>query len=197
VCGVVYQGSERSIGCQFTFTCDGSLARRPSGASWSSAQRIAADALSGSVYAPVGHATHYHTLWVSPSWAGSLDHVGTIGAHRFYRNRGAGGTKGAFTMAYAAIEPSVSGRGRYLAAKIGLPADQRIAYAAPGQKGARNADKMPDAADALMTDTSVTAFATAGVIRREFANAGRWKADPLPSDQNKPVAGGAPSAAVQ
>ena len=28
VCGVVYQGSERSSGCQFTFTCDGSLALR-------------------------------------------------------------------------------------------------------------------------------------------------------------------------
>ena len=31
VCGVVYQGSERSTGCQFTFTCDGSMnARRSS-----------------------------------------------------------------------------------------------------------------------------------------------------------------------
>ena len=28
ICGVVYQGSERRTGCQFTFTCDGSLARR-------------------------------------------------------------------------------------------------------------------------------------------------------------------------
>ncbi|MDP5103072.1 MAG: cell wall hydrolase, partial [Erythrobacter sp.] len=45
VCGVVYQGSERSTGCQFTFTCDGSLARRPSGTGWARAQRIAADAL--------------------------------------------------------------------------------------------------------------------------------------------------------
>ncbi len=60
VCGVVYQGSERSTGCQFTFTCDGSLARRPSGMSWARAQRIADEALAGSVYAPVGLATHYH-----------------------------------------------------------------------------------------------------------------------------------------
>lgn len=30
VCGVIYQGSERTTGCQFTFTCDGSLARAPS-----------------------------------------------------------------------------------------------------------------------------------------------------------------------
>ena len=78
------------------FTCDGSLARRPSGASWARAQRVADAALSGSVYAPVGHATHYHTLWVNPYWAGTLDHVGTIGAHRFYRLRGGAGDKAAF-----------------------------------------------------------------------------------------------------
>ena len=30
VCGVVYQGAARTTGCQFTFTCDGSLARAPS-----------------------------------------------------------------------------------------------------------------------------------------------------------------------
>ena len=29
VCDVVYQGSTRATGCQFTFTCDGSLYRRP------------------------------------------------------------------------------------------------------------------------------------------------------------------------
>jgi hypothetical protein len=28
VCGVVFQGSQRATGCQFTFTCDGSMARR-------------------------------------------------------------------------------------------------------------------------------------------------------------------------
>ncbi|HLL58830.1 MAG TPA: cell wall hydrolase, partial [Allosphingosinicella sp.] len=61
VCGVVYQGSERSTGCQFSFTCDGSLARVPSIAGWARARRIAAAALAGSVYAPVGYSTHYHT----------------------------------------------------------------------------------------------------------------------------------------
>src|SRR3546814_3395234 len=28
VCGTVYEGSSRSTGCQFTFTCDGSLTAR-------------------------------------------------------------------------------------------------------------------------------------------------------------------------
>ena len=31
VCAVVYQGSTRTTGCQFTFTCDGALSRRPIG----------------------------------------------------------------------------------------------------------------------------------------------------------------------
>src|SRR5579872_5205727 len=34
VCGVVFQGSNQSTGCQFTFTCDGSLARTPSASGW-------------------------------------------------------------------------------------------------------------------------------------------------------------------
>ena len=41
ICGVVMQGSERSTGCQFTFTCDGSLyRRRPGAASWAAARSI-------------------------------------------------------------------------------------------------------------------------------------------------------------
>ena len=38
VCGVVYQGSNRKTGCQFSFTCDGSLARRYSDAAWRAAR---------------------------------------------------------------------------------------------------------------------------------------------------------------
>ena len=34
VCGVVFQGSERRTGCQFSFTCDGSLARKPARMWW-------------------------------------------------------------------------------------------------------------------------------------------------------------------
>src|SRR3546814_17322776 len=56
-------------GCQFTFTCDGSLARRPLAGGWSRARRIAAEALAGKVYRPVGHATHSHTLSIYPPWA--------------------------------------------------------------------------------------------------------------------------------
>jgi spore germination cell wall hydrolase CwlJ-like protein len=105
VCGVVYQGSERSTGCQFSFTCDGSLARIPSAAGWARARRIAAAALAGSVYAPVGLATHYHTHQVHPHWASSLVKSAVIGAHIFYRWTGGWGTSAAFRQAYAGIEP--------------------------------------------------------------------------------------------
>lgn len=105
VCGVVYQGSERSSGCQFTFTCDGSLLRTPSVAGWVRARRIAAAALSGSVYAPVGHATHYHTHQVLPHWAPSLIKSAVIGAHIFYRWNGGWGTPAAFRQAYVGVEP--------------------------------------------------------------------------------------------
>ena len=105
VCGVVYQGSERSSGCQFSFTCDGSLLRTPSVAGWARARRIAAAALSGSVFAPVGHATHYHTHQVLPHWAPSLVKSAVIGAHIFYRWNGGWGTPAAFRQTYAGIEP--------------------------------------------------------------------------------------------
>jgi len=105
VCGVVYQGSERITGCQFSFTCDGSLARKPSQNAWTRARTVAQDALSGGVYQPVGLATHYHTIWIHPYWAPSLDLIGTIGAHRFYRWRGAAGKLGAFRASYSGNEP--------------------------------------------------------------------------------------------
>lgn len=100
VCGVVFQGSERSTGCQFSFTCDGSLARRPNPAIWQRVQKIAAQALNGTVEKSVGTATHYHTVWIVPYWAKSLDKVKTVGSHIFYRWTGYWGMRGAFTQRY-------------------------------------------------------------------------------------------------
>ncbi|MGO1303857.1 MAG: cell wall hydrolase, partial [Sphingomonas parapaucimobilis] len=46
VCGVVFEGQERSTGCQFTFTCDGALTKwQPPEAAWTRARQIAAMAL--------------------------------------------------------------------------------------------------------------------------------------------------------
>jgi hypothetical protein len=106
VCGVVYQGSERPIGCQFTFTCDGSLARMPVQSLWKQAQKIAEQALSGKVFAPVGHATHYHADYVLPFWADSLDKSVQIGRHIFYRLKDGLGASGAFRQRYGGVEPA-------------------------------------------------------------------------------------------
>lgn len=100
VCGVVYQGSERITGCQFSFTCDGSMARLPSRAGLARAQRIATEALSGTVAKTVGNATHYHANYVVPYWSPTLDKVATIGAHIFYVMRGSLGTARAFRVRY-------------------------------------------------------------------------------------------------
>lgn len=89
VCGVVYQGSQRKTGCQFTFTCDGSLNRGRSAESLSRARIVAGRVLAGQASALVGGATHYHANYVSPYWAPSLIKVATIGAHIFYRMPGA------------------------------------------------------------------------------------------------------------
>ncbi len=105
VCGVIYQGSERTTGCQFSYSCDGSMARIPARASYLRAQRVAADALAGYVYAPVGMATHYHATYVYPYWAPSLNFIGTIGAHRFYSWKGSAGRPSAFYRRHAGHEP--------------------------------------------------------------------------------------------
>ncbi len=105
VCGVIYQGSERRTGCQFSYSCDGSMARIPARPAWLRAQRVAAQALAGSVYAPVGMATHYHATYVDPYWAPSLNFVGTIGAHRFYSWKGSAGRLSAFYRGHAGREP--------------------------------------------------------------------------------------------
>ena len=105
VCGVVYQGSERSTGCQFSFTCDGALGRRPNPFFWERARRTAIGALSGYVEPAVGLATHYHTIQIHPYWAPSLNPIATIGAHRFYSFKGKAGQAGTFRFAYAGGEP--------------------------------------------------------------------------------------------
>jgi hypothetical protein len=105
VCGVVYQGSTRATGCQFTFTCDGSLARGASIAGWARARKVAAAALTGAVYAPVGYATHYHANYVVPYWASSLAKNAVVGAHIFYRWAGGWGRPRAFAEQYAGREP--------------------------------------------------------------------------------------------
>jgi spore germination cell wall hydrolase CwlJ-like protein len=108
VCGVVYQGSARQTGCQFTFTCDGALKRGLDAAAWEQARKVAMRALNGYVVPAVGSATYYHADYVFPAWAPALVKLATIGPHIFYRMSGAEGAAAALTGRYAGGELKIS-----------------------------------------------------------------------------------------
>ncbi len=107
VCAVVFQGAERNTGCQFTFTCDGNLARTPVPWAWERAKRVAERALAGAVAPKVGSATHYHADYVRPWWAPSLTKVSQVGAHIFYRWPGAAGGVASLSQSYSGREPVI------------------------------------------------------------------------------------------
>ncbi|MFC5372275.1 cell wall hydrolase [Brevundimonas faecalis] len=96
VCAVVYQGSNRNVGCQFSFTCNGAMRGAVNRTAWDRARDVASRALSGQVFAPVGNATHFHTTAVSPAWRSSLIRVTQVGDHMFYRFGGRSGGSDAF-----------------------------------------------------------------------------------------------------
>jgi spore germination cell wall hydrolase CwlJ-like protein len=126
ICGVVFQGSERVTGCQFTFTCDGALARRYSDAAWQRARNNADLMLSGGTYPPVGLATHYHTDWVRPYWSDSLEKIAIVDTHLFFRWPGYWGTPGAFRGAVSGSDGPVAKLAAISplhAIALGLPAD--------------------------------------------------------------------------
>ncbi|MGH6659796.1 MAG: cell wall hydrolase, partial [Sphingomicrobium sp.] len=100
---------ERITGCQFSFTCDGSLYRRPDAAGWRRAKAVAEAALAGRVYAPVGLATHYHANYVVPYWASTLAKNAVVGAHIFYHWNGGWGRPSAFVQGYSGREASAAG----------------------------------------------------------------------------------------
>jgi spore germination cell wall hydrolase CwlJ-like protein len=143
VCGVVFQGSERSTGCQFTFTCDGALARTPNAAIWERSRSVAAAALAGSVYAPVGWATHYHTNWVVPYWSSSLVKVANVGTHIFYRWEGGWGRAPAFRDSHSGTEPVVPKMG-YLGFGS-IPKEEAKTELTPEDKAALAAAELPAA----------------------------------------------------
>lgn len=105
VCGVVYQGTGQP-GCQFSFACDGAMARTPSLTAWIRARRVAEAALDGAVYAPVGSATFYHTTTVAPGWRTRMIPVDVVGAHIFYRLPGDAPDAASLPVVYRGGEPS-------------------------------------------------------------------------------------------
>ncbi|WP_432770483.1 MAG: cell wall hydrolase [Sphingopyxis sp.] len=108
LCGVVFQGSERRTGCQFTFTCDGALNRRYSDAAWGRARVNAEMMMAGLTDPGVGLATHYHTDWVRPYWSDSLEKIAVVDTHLFFRWPGYWGTPGAFRGAVSGSDGPVA-----------------------------------------------------------------------------------------
>ena len=201
VCGVVYQGSERSTGCQFSFTCDGSLARRPSSFFWERARTVAATALSGLVEPSVGLATHYHTVAVHPYWAPSLHFITTIGAHRFYSFNGRAGQAGTFRFAYAGGEPLAAPHPHSAAADKapdptldplalqkaydgGLKAAQSGSLSQPGDTGVAAGRAAPPSYSAEVQQRggdrqySGEKLPAPQAVKPEFEHSGQWIAQP-------------------
>lgn len=190
VCGVVYEGSERPTGCQFSFACDGSLARRPARLFWDRAENVARQALAGYVYAPVGLATHYHTVQVNPYWASSLHYLGTIGAHRFYSFNGAAGRPDEFHYAYFGGEPVAAPHIHDDTAPSAVSLDPIAVQRAFDSREQNKAGRSPASEPALPLYTSeqqerggdavyrAQNLPEARGIKPEFANSGRWIAQP-------------------
>ena len=170
VCGVVYQGPLRpGGGCQFTFTCDGALAFSPAGEGWIRARRIAAEALAGRVFRPVGVATHYHTLAVSPDWAPFMSASAVIGEHIFYLQAN-GREPAAFRQAYAGHEPS-----RAFAANAPLRALAAAPLPLPAWRP--QPASAPAVAEVAPAAPAVVDRLPQSGVRPEYRDSGRWKGD--------------------
>lgn len=183
VCGVVYQGSERRTGCQFTFTCDGSLRRTPSAEGWARARRYAEEALGGFVFSPVGLSTFYHANYVMPAWAPRLAKVTQIGAHIFYRLPGGWGQPGAFSDRYAGVEPIARPNPipAFMLARqngsAGVPVSSEMPTwlqdTARRQAEARLANSAP-APEIAAPSVAITPDSQ---VQPEFRQSGQWRAD--------------------
>ena len=98
VCEVVQQGKKKPSwkdetvmvmvrnACQFSWYCDGKADDPHQGDAWVNAQTVAWRIMQFGEFRGITEgATHYHATYVDPNWAGSLQMVGTIGKHIFYR----------------------------------------------------------------------------------------------------------------
>lgn len=87
VCGVVQDGYiAGNKTCQFSWYCDGKSDIPVDQDRWHEAQSIAYSMLEFGEYRGITEgATHYHATYVDPFWADSLQMVGRIGAHIYYR----------------------------------------------------------------------------------------------------------------
>jgi hypothetical protein len=195
ICGVVFQGSQRAGVCQFTFSCDGAMARAPSKANWLRASRIASAALNGHVFPGVGLATHYHTQAIWPRWGKSLVMTNIVGAHIFHRWRGRWGMPDAFRAPYLGREP-VPGPYLPVAQQLAILKGQGVAPTGLLPEGSGAFAPLPNVAPAPTPQAMAQAERAAGTpvaapaippknysdprlnqsgqIKEEFSKSGEW-----------------------
>jgi spore germination cell wall hydrolase CwlJ-like protein len=167
ICAVVFQGAERATGCQFTFTCDGALARREAPALLDAARVRAEAALGGARFEAVGTATHYHTDWVHPVWSAQLVKLAAVDTHLFFRWPGYWGSARALSERHAGGEPRVAALA-FLSAHTPLP----TADAAP------RPDLPPVGATGAAALVSGGAIVARGDERRFLIHLGRAQSPP-------------------
>lgn len=178
VCGVVYQGSN-APGCQFSFACDGAMARSPMLAAWIRARRAAERALAGEVYTPVGSATFYHTMQVAPAWGRRMTPVAIVGAHIFYRMPGDAPGAETLPMRYAGGEPTPGPLPRVapLAQLMAVAMTVPVAAVTPPTPVTAHAPT-PRAVYSPVAPSRDTRYVAGALpdstIREEFRDSGKW-----------------------
>ena len=95
ICGVVYQAKwkENWKGnmmpvrhqCQFSWFCDGKSDDPEDSKTWLQCLTLARNILQGAYGDITEGATHYHSVYVNPYWADSLNETVTINEHIFYK----------------------------------------------------------------------------------------------------------------
>nr|TFG51166.1 MAG: hypothetical protein E4H34_06615 [Hyphomicrobiales bacterium] len=88
ICEVVYEGTDRGDRlCQFSYACDSAGDDPIEPNAWERSQQLASRIMAGSIKlgGQTGNATNYHTVAVSPDWAGAMERTRQIGNHVFYR----------------------------------------------------------------------------------------------------------------
>ncbi len=95
ICGVVYQAKWRENWkgnmmpirnqCQFSWFCDGKSDDPEDSKTWVQCLTLARDILQGAYGDITEGATHYHSIYVNPYWADSLNETVIINEHIFYK----------------------------------------------------------------------------------------------------------------
>ena len=98
ICEVVQQGKQKPSWkdpnkmvmvrnmCQFSWYCDGKADNPQDEDRWQEAQLIAYNMIEHDKFRGITEgATHYHATYVKPNWASTLQQVGRLGSHIYYR----------------------------------------------------------------------------------------------------------------